>query len=630
MKDCFYGRGKQYCSANCVKGTTPIANHQQQQANNLIYQKPQLITASTASFKQQISSPYNHLSNHQPSTSSGGVPKPVKINHQPHQPHQQSIYNHHQSPSGKPSVVRPDQQSDHVNSVTNSSTTETFNDSPGNSSTANSTGGKDMKNKNKASNGKSNPNNSVVNYEPSYAKSKANSFDWCTLLNKDPNFRAAPVSSFKHVPAAHLWNGLISGNLKVEVRHKDAVLTPDLQKAANDIYWIASVIKVNGYYFLLRFEGYEEDSSADFWINIYNPIIHPVGFSAAQRKHLIPPKSIAHKQADWKQYLVRCLMGAKTLPQNFVEQIKECLKSNFRVGMKLEVVDKARISSVRLATINKIIGCRLHVIYDGLEDKDSGFWCHQQSTLIHPVGWAQLVGHELRATSEYAASSLAKARNQSWAENDADFSYFPHLKKQMDEKNAVPENVRYEKGMKLEAIDPLNLSTICCATITKVLRYNYLMVGIDGMMAADGSDWFCYHASSSNIFPVGTCNLKRLPLTPPRDYPKAFNWFTYMRETKSNAAPVALFNNEQPVHGFQKGMFLEAVDLMEPRLICVAMVKEVVGRLLKIHFNGWEDNYDQFLPYDSPEIYPIGWCEMVSLVQLFSSVLFITVWSSKV
>ena len=142
------------------------------------------------------------------------------------------------------------------------------------------------------------------------------------------------------------------------------------------------------------------------------------------------------------------------------------------------------------------------------------------------------------------------------------------------------------------------------------------MVGIDGMMAADGSDWFCYHASSSNIFPVGTCNLKKLPLTPPRDYPKAFNWFNYMRETKSTAAPVSLFNNEQPMHGFQKGMYLEAVDLMEPRLICVAMVKEVVGRLLKIHFNGWDDNYDQFLPYDSPEIYPIGWCEMVRLIFL--------------
>lgn len=32
-------------------------------------------------------------------------------------------------------------------------------------------------------------------------------------------------------------------------------------------------------------------------------------------------------------------------------------------------------------------------------------------------------------------------------------------------------------GMKLEAIDPLNLSTICVATVMKVLKDGYLMIG---------------------------------------------------------------------------------------------------------------------------------------------------------
>ena len=221
-----------------------------------------------------------------------------------------------------------------------------------------------------------------------------------------------------------------------------------------------------------------------------------------------------------------------------------------------------------------------------------------KQSLIHPIGWAQLVGHELRATSEYALNSLNKARNGKWSDNDADFSYFPHLKQiDLNKSNNKPNGSEIEaaqtttkfefvKGMKLEAIDPLNLSTICCATVTKVLRYNYLMVGIDGMSAPDGSDWFCYHATSNNIFPVGFCYLNKLQLTPPRDYPKPFNWFNYIKETRSIEAPVSLFNNEQPIHGFEKGMYLEAVDLMEPRLICVAMIKEVVGRLLKIHFNG--------------------------------------------
>lgn len=70
--------------------------------------------------------------------------------------------------------------------------------------------------------------------------------------------------------------------------------------------------------------------------------------------------------------------------------------------------------------------------------------------------------------------------------------------------------------MKLEAIDPLNLSTICVATIRKVLADGFLMIGIDGSEAADGSDWFCYHATSPSIFPVGFCEINMIELTPPR------------------------------------------------------------------------------------------------------------------
>lgn len=58
-------------------------------------------------------------------------------------------------------------------------------------------------------------------------------------------------------------------------------------------------------------------------------------------------------------------------------------------------------------------------------------------------------------------------------------------------------------------------------------------------------------------------------------------------------------------------MKLECADLMDPRLVCVATVARVVGRLLKIHFDGWEDDYDQWLDCQSPDIYPVGWCYLV-------------------
>lgn len=67
-----------------------------------------------------------------------------------------------------------------------------------------------------------------------------------------------------------------------------------------------------------------------------------------------------------------------------------------------------------------------------------------------------------------------------------------------------------------------------------------------------------------------------------------------------------------PQHGFIEGMRLEAADLMDPRLVCVATITRVIGRLLRVHFDGWEDEYDQWLDCQSPDIYPVGWCDLVN------------------
>lgn len=43
----------------------------------------------------------------------------------------------------------------------------------------------------------------------------------------------------------------------------------------------------------------------------------------------------------------------------------------------------------------------------------------------------------------------------------------------------------------------------------------------------------------------------------------------------------------------------------------MATVKQIVGRLIKLNFDGWEESFDQWLDYESVDIYPVGWCEMV-------------------
>jgi len=49
---------------------------------------------------------------------------------------------------------------------------------------------------------------------------------------------------------------------------------------------------------------------------------------------------------------------------------------------------------------------------------------------------------------------------------------------------------------------------------------------------------------------------------------------------------------------------------MTPMMICVATVIAVVGRLIRVHFDGWEPEYDQWIDCESYNIYPVGWCQM--------------------
>lgn len=432
-----------------------------------------------------------------------------------------------------------------------------------------------------------------------------------SLVNQ-PEFATPNVSAFKHAPMTEFWNRLVTVGIKVEVVNNDVDET-QLKRGENGgaadaqpekVYWIATVIKVSGYLAKLRYEGYEDDSSHDFWIYLFSPDVHGVGWCASQAKALVPPKNILRKLPDWTMYLIKKLTGSRTLPANFSSLIEESLQTRFRRGMKLEVVDKNRVSSVRVATVEMTIGGRLLVTYDGAEPEEAGFWTHEKSSLVHPIGWAQFVSHELVATYDYARESLEKVNTKKFCANDATWDMFDLPT------NELPGGQRFEANMKLEAIDPLNLSSIAVATVIKVLRCNYLMIGIDGSMCPTGSDWFCYHATSPYIFPAGFCKENNLQLTTPNN-DKNFDWDKYLQETGSRAAPASLFNKLIPDHGFKEGMMIEAVDLMQSRLVCVATISKVVGRLLRIHFNGWDDSFDQWCDCESPDLFPWGWCELV-------------------
>ncbi|XP_010893815.2 lethal(3)malignant brain tumor-like protein 2 [Esox lucius] len=418
-------------------------------------------------------------------------------------------------------------------------------------------------------------------------------FDWGSYLERTGSI-AASVACFRHAPLCAQWDDITVG-LKVEVLNSSAVLP-------SKVYWIASIIQLAGYKARLRYEGFE-DGSQDFWWSLGSGDMYPVGWCAMTGKLLVPPQAVHQNIPDWKEYLMNRLVGANTLPVDFYLKLAESLKCSFRTGMRVEVVDRTMVSRTRLAVVDTVTGGRLRLIYeDGEQDAKgeplSDFWCHMWSPLLHPVGWSSKVGHTIKPTDG----------NQSLRKVYCDSS--PMLFKKP--RTVYMEGGFFEVGMKLEAIDPLNLGNICVATIHKVLLDGYLMVGVDGTDGSgDGSDWFCYHASSHAVLPIGYCQKHNIQLTPPPGYDwKTFTWAKYLEDKGAVAAPARLFNTDGSGHGFAQNMKLEAVDLMDPRLVCVATVRRCVGRLLLLHFDGWEPDFDQWVDVQSPDIYPVGWCEV--------------------
>lgn len=434
-------------------------------------------------------------------------------------------------------------------------------------------------------------------------------YDWTQRLSQS-DFFVAPVTCFPHAPGYDVWDN-IGIDAKVEVENTDCDNQEGVQPGQTPhSFWVATILNICGYKALMRYEGFDEPSH-DFWVNLCSSEVHSVGWCATRGKPLIPPRTIENKYADWKDFLVERLSGARTLPSSFYSKISESMNSRFRIGLNLECVDKDKISQVKLATVNKIVGKRLFVKYF---DSDDGFWCHEDSPIIHPVGWATTVGHNLAAPQDYLERMLAGREQMIEVhEDDATIELFK-MNFTFEEYYIDGKQNGFMEGMKLEAVDPLNLSSICAATVMAVLKFGYMMIRIDSYQPdATGSDWFCYHEKSPSIFPVGFCKSNGICLTPPNGYnPNTFNWGTYLRETQSTAAGENLFHRIVPNHGFKVGMSLECADLMDPRLVCVATVARVVGRLLKIHFNGWTDEYDQWLDCESPDVYPVGWCVLVN------------------
>uniref|UniRef100_A0A182TRF7 SAM domain-containing protein n=1 Tax=Anopheles melas TaxID=34690 RepID=A0A182TRF7_9DIPT len=174
----------------------------------------------------------------------------------------------------------------------------------------------------------------------------------------------------------------------------------------------------------------------------------------------------------------------------------------------------------------------------------------------------------------------------------------------------IPPKNEFKINMKLEALDPRNITSTCIATVVGVLG-SRLRLRLDG---GDNKNDFWRLVDSNEIHPIGHCERSGEMLKPPLGFRlNASSWPTFLSKTLNGAvmAPADIFVPEPPTpkcNLFQVGQKLEAVDKKNPQLICCATVNEVKDDQIHVTFDGWRGAFDYWCRYDSRDIFPVGWC----------------------
>ncbi|XP_038577439.1 lethal(3)malignant brain tumor-like protein 4 [Micropterus salmoides] len=306
--------------------------------------------------------------------------------------------------------------------------------------------------------------------------------------------------------------------------------------------------------------------------------------------------SVKRRSWSWQQYLNEQKAEAAPLSLFTQSQSFPSKRAGFKVGMKLEGIDPLHPSMLCVLTVAEVIGYRLRLHIDGYSECYD-FWVNADSASIKPAGWSKDHNHKLHPPKGHS---------------EIDFDWPLYL--QSTGSHAAPPTLftcrtascGFTVGMKLEAVDRKNPGLVCVASVTDVIDDHFL-VHFDNW--DDTYDYWC-DGSSPYIHPVGWCEEQGRPLTAPQGHPNPENflWEEYLQETGSTAAPSSAFTQRAP-HGFQVNQKLEAVDRRNPMLIRVATVTDVEDNRVKVHYDGWSQQFDIWCDADLCDLHPVGWCQ---------------------
>uniref|UniRef100_A0A8D0HPB6 Scm polycomb group protein like 2 n=1 Tax=Sphenodon punctatus TaxID=8508 RepID=A0A8D0HPB6_SPHPU len=157
---------------------------------------------------------------------------------------------------------------------------------------------------------------------------------------------------------------------------------------------IATVIGITGARLRLRLDG--SDNKNDFWRLVDSSDIQPIGSCEKKGGMLQPPLGFQMNASSWPMFLLRTLNGAEMAPATcFKKEPPKPTPNCFKVGMKLEAIDRKNPYLICPATIGDVKGDEVFITFDGWRGAFY-YWCKYDSRDIFPVGWCDLTGDALQ------------------------------------------------------------------------------------------------------------------------------------------------------------------------------------------------------------------------------------------
>ncbi|TGZ64172.1 hypothetical protein CRM22_006514 [Opisthorchis felineus] len=346
---------------------------------------------------------------------------------------------------------------------------------------------------------------------------RSGSFDWPSYL-KESGASSVPTSHFIHVPL-EIQNDCISprlgANTPLTSSFKCDQCMEGIDPHHESLFCAFKIVEVVGRRLRLRFLGYPE--KYDFWTTVDSPFLFPVGWCAHNKRRLQPPKGYSDREQltfDWDAFLTK--EGYTAVPRHLFRVSWDCPTNElpphmFRVGHKLEAVDKRNPGIACVATVKDNIGDYILIHFDGW---DSGFdqWAHITSELLHPVGYCEEKELVLSIPSEWST----RPTGFTWKQYLKETNSKPVPKEAFEKRpKSRQSSDQLQVGQRCEAVDKRCPQLIRVANIVANTPQGFLTIGYDGWAEKYN---VCLEASSPDLFPAGYCQATGHPLQPPPGY----------------------------------------------------------------------------------------------------------------